>query len=567
MVGLPDEPDGRRRRWPAPGSGAWRTSCSTPPTLRGPVPDAAPARRRGRARRAPAGFVEPGGDRRRAPVAGRAAPGPTCTHGETGARAGRRPVDGVRVVTDHGSYTAGRLVLAPGAWAPELLADLGSACSVERYVQFWFAPGDPAAFAGHPVYIWEDAGGRQVYGFGDRRTGRRPRRSRSSAAAQPCDPHTIDRSACTPTRSPRSPTFVRTAHARRCPAGSWRAKTCLYTLHPDEHFVIAPHPAHDDVVGGLRLLRARLQVRPGGRRDRRRPRRHGTTRHPIGLFDPRPAPDGARLGARRIPAACCPTLPGSYLHRSGHLRRRAGAHLRDQLVLRRRLVRRRDARRVPHRHGRAGERADHPVPRPARRARSSTCAATAARSCAPRTAGAVKRHLPLPVPRLGYDLDGKLAARAAPAEDAGHRPHRVRAAHGRTCASGSATSGSAWPATPPSVRGHVHGVGRRPGSATSPPSTATASTGLALGRRITYDVAANWKLVIENFMECYHCATIHPELTGVLPEFARAGRRSPSSATARDSGTGVEGFTVDGVRGARPPSPASTRTRTAATSR
>src|SRR3981189_3353644 len=43
---------------------------------------------------------------------------------------------------------------------------------------------------------------------------------------------------------------------------------------------------------------------------------------------------------------------------------------------------------------------------------------------------------------------------------------------------------------------------------------------LRAGRRIRYDVEANWKLIIENFMECYHCATIHPELTEVLPEFA-----------------------------------------------
>src|SRR3954451_2607998 len=44
---------------------------------------------------------------------------------------------------------------------------------------------------------------------------------------------------------------------------------------------------------------------------------------------------------------------------------------------------------------------------------------------------------------------------------------------------------------------------------------------LAVGRRIRYDVAANWKLIVENFMECYHCATIHPELTRMLPEFAK----------------------------------------------
>ncbi|MZF85970.1 SRPBCC family protein, partial [Streptomyces sp. SID5643] len=30
---------------------------------------------------------------------------------------------------------------------------------------------------------------------------------------------------------------------------------------------------------------------------------------------------------------------------------------------------------------------------------------------------------------------------------------------------------------------------------------------LEVGRRIVYDVRANWKLIIENFMECYHCAT------------------------------------------------------------
>ncbi len=30
-----------------------------------------------------------------------------------------------------------------------------------------------------------------------------------------------------------------------------------------------------------------------------------------------------------------------------------------------------------------------------------------------------------------------------------------------------------------------------------------------------YDVAANWKLVVENYQECYHCPSIHPELCKV----------------------------------------------------
>jgi Ring hydroxylating alpha subunit (catalytic domain) len=32
-----------------------------------------------------------------------------------------------------------------------------------------------------------------------------------------------------------------------------------------------------------------------------------------------------------------------------------------------------------------------------------------------------------------------------------------------------------------------------------------------------YEVAANWKIVIENYLECYHCSSIHPELCRVTP--------------------------------------------------
>jgi Rieske 2Fe-2S family protein len=32
-------------------------------------------------------------------------------------------------------------------------------------------------------------------------------------------------------------------------------------------------------------------------------------------------------------------------------------------------------------------------------------------------------------------------------------------------------------------------------------------------RRVEYDVRANWKLLFQNFSECYHCPRIHPELT------------------------------------------------------
>lgn len=72
---------------------------------------------------------------------------------------------------------------------------------------------------------------------------------------------------------------------------------------------------------------------------------------------------------------------------------------------------------------------------------------------------------------------------------------------------------------------------------------------LKLGRRITYDVAANWKLIIENFMECYHCATIHPELTEVLPEFADGLAAQYFVGHGAEFGEDVKGFTVDGSEG------------------
>ena len=72
---------------------------------------------------------------------------------------------------------------------------------------------------------------------------------------------------------------------------------------------------------------------------------------------------------------------------------------------------------------------------------------------------------------------------------------------------------------------------------------------LSVGRRITYDVRANWKLIVENFMECYHCATIHPELTEVLPEFTDGYAAQYYVGHGAEFGEEVRGFTVDGSEG------------------
>ncbi len=40
---------------------------------------------------------------------------------------------------------------------------------------------------------------------------------------------------------------------------------------------------------------------------------------------------------------------------------------------------------------------------------------------------------------------------------------------------------------------------------------------LRSARRIEYDVQANWKLIFENYSECYHCPGVHPMLSKVSP--------------------------------------------------
>lgn len=46
---------------------------------------------------------------------------------------------------------------------------------------------------------------------------------------------------------------------------------------------------------------------------------------------------------------------------------------------------------------------------------------------------------------------------------------------------------------------------------------------LRTGANMRYEVAANWKVVLENYNECYHCAGVHPELCRIVPAFKQRG--------------------------------------------
>ena len=183
------------------------------------------------------------------------------------------------VTTAAGTYQADQIVVCPGAWASELLADLRIPFTVERQVQYWFQPTE--SFDGHPVYIWELDGARQFYGFPDLGDGVKVAFFRGGL---PTTPETIDR-----TVHDHEVTAMRDFVARRMPGlpGEFvRAATCMYTTTADEHFVIARHPEHERVTiacgfsgHGFKFVPVVGEILADLVVD-------GTTRHPISLFDP-----------------------------------------------------------------------------------------------------------------------------------------------------------------------------------------------------------------------------------------------------------------------------------------
>jgi Rieske 2Fe-2S family protein len=46
---------------------------------------------------------------------------------------------------------------------------------------------------------------------------------------------------------------------------------------------------------------------------------------------------------------------------------------------------------------------------------------------------------------------------------------------------------------------------------------------LRIGKRVVADVRANWKLLAENFSECFHCPPVHPEFCRVVTSYQEGG--------------------------------------------
>ena len=185
-----------------------------------------------------------------------------------------------------------------------------------------------------------------------------------------------------------------------------------------------------------------------------------------------------------------------------------------------------------------------------RRAFLNVCRHRGAQLCT-ESEGQVKRSLRCPYHSWTYALDGKLMAApniGALTDDAGSPIDRYT--FGLVPVALTEWLGYAWVClsdTPPPFEEVMAETTRTLGD--SDAINRYGIGGLDVGRRVVYDVAANWKLIVENFMECYHCSSIHPELVDVLPEFARGTAAQVNVGLGAEFGSDVAGFTLGGEAG------------------
>lgn len=150
---------------------------------------------------------------------------------------------GVTVRTWRGTYEAGHLVITAGPWANEMMANLFP-LRVTRQVMAWIAPqGGVTPFLPErfPVFLVEDVDGVPGYGFPALDGPDGGMKVAVHGSDEVCTPATVDR-----TIHATDIDRIRRRHGKRIPAIEQgevvRAQTCLYTMTPDENFIIGAHP-------------------------------------------------------------------------------------------------------------------------------------------------------------------------------------------------------------------------------------------------------------------------------------------------------------------------------------
>ena len=156
----------------------------------------------------------------------------------------------VRVTTDRGIVEAGVAIVAVGAWTKTLLPDFAAGLRVTREVMAWFAPNDADLLCADrfPVFIIESRHGMH-YGIPALRG--EPRPAGIKVAKHHHRDETVDPDAYDRTVSAADQALIRAAIADHLPAANGElveAKTCLYTMTPDGHFLIDHLPGAPNVI-------------------------------------------------------------------------------------------------------------------------------------------------------------------------------------------------------------------------------------------------------------------------------------------------------------------------------
>lgn len=152
----------------------------------------------------------------------------------------------VRIETSAGSLTAGRLIVTAGAWAGRLLADLSVPLTVRRKSLFWFEsqPAEYDVASGFPVFLFELPHG-VFYGF-PKLDERGVKIAEHTGGRTVDDPLSVDRSI--DAEEQERLVEVLAAHLPGVSSRVTHHAVCLYTMTPDEHFIVDHHPAQRNVV-------------------------------------------------------------------------------------------------------------------------------------------------------------------------------------------------------------------------------------------------------------------------------------------------------------------------------
>jgi sarcosine oxidase len=153
--------------------------------------------------------------------------------------------DSVTVTTLGARYQADRLIIATGPWSSELLADLQLPLTVKRVVNVHFESARPDLFdrVRFPVCLLDVPEGRYYAVPGGRGDWLKLGRHDGGVI---CTPHTIDREVSA--EEIGALRAVADTYMAGASGPLVRACTCMYTLTPDEHFVVDRHPAHQQVI-------------------------------------------------------------------------------------------------------------------------------------------------------------------------------------------------------------------------------------------------------------------------------------------------------------------------------